>query len=131
MSEDIVIKDDFMYNYVGVIDKIMHIKKPYIEYILRKKQYPNGVYRLRNDTRLTPYKVEIVSSRKILWLQITNELAREILGTHSPPIYGSYLRDLRKYLSRHDLSYSNQPYLYIHKIKHLPYSVQTTIYEMQ
>jgi len=125
----ITIRDDAMYGYTDVIDKIMHKVEPYIDILIRKKRFENGIYRIRNgyDNRLTPYKIEIFDSKKILWLNINNELAKAILGTDKPPIYGNYLRDLRKYLGRHDLSFVNVPIVYIHNIKHLPVKVQTKL----
>lgn len=125
----ITIKDDAMYGYVNVIDKVMHKKQPYIDVLIRKKQFENGVYRIKNgyDNKLTPYRIEVLDSTKMLWLNINNDLAKSILGTDQPPIYGNYVRDLRKYLGRHDLSYTNIPILYIHYIKHLPTKVQSKL----
>jgi len=122
----LVIREDYMYGYSDVIEKIMHLKEPYIDFLLRRKQFENGTYRIRDgrNNRLTQYYVNITDSKKIMWITMSLDMAKNILGTDKPPVYGNYLRDLRKYLGRHDLSYVTSPFLYLHKLEHVPIIVQ-------
>ena len=111
--------DDFIYGYTDVIEKVMHRREPFINMFLRRKQYPPAQYRIRNGftKRMTQDEIKILSNEAVLWVNITSNQARDILGTDKPSQHsstGNYLIDLRKYLGRHDLSYANSPVMYLH-----------------
>ena len=121
----IVVKDDAIYGYVDVIDKIMHRKTPYIKILLRRKAFEPGVYRIKNGqtNRLTQDEIKVLNIEPVMWISLTNEQCKEILGIDNDEKllkdYGTYLRVLRKYFSRHDMSYQNQPIMYLHHIEHI------------
>jgi hypothetical protein len=134
MSDDeehiIVIKDDGVYGYIDVIDKMMHRKSPFIDRIVRRKEFKLGTYRIRNGLtkRITQDEIEIIQVKKIMWIKLTNDEAREILGIdHDEQLlkdYHGYLIALRKYWSRHDMSFMNHPYMYDHFIRPIPKPIQ-------
>jgi hypothetical protein len=125
----ITIREDSIFNYTDTIDKICMRKTPFITKLIRIKPFEPGKYKIRNGQtrRLTGDILEILDNQKILWIQLTSEDAKEILGADEPPIYGNYLRDLRKYWSRHEMSYQNHPIMWLHHIKGMPRPVQHKI----
>jgi hypothetical protein len=122
----ITLKDDSIYGYENVIDKVMRRKEPHIIYILRRKQFEIGTYRIRNGQtkRLTEDEINIIGWKQVMWLNITNEEAKEILGTDKSPIFGNYTRDLRKYFSKHEMSFMNLPFLFQHIVNPVDKPVQ-------
>jgi hypothetical protein len=124
------VRDDSIYGYTDVIDKICHRRFPYIELLLRRRAFTPGRYRIRNGftKRLTDDEVDIVSCEQVLWIQLTNEQAQQILGTDKPPIFGNYVRDLRRYFSKHDMAYANAPVMNLHVLRHVKKPVQTTVW---
>src|ERR1700680_4461145 len=75
--------DDFIYGYTDVIEKVMHRREPFINMFLRRKQYPPAQYRIRNGftKRMTQDEIKILSNEAVLWVNITSNQARDILGT--------------------------------------------------
>jgi hypothetical protein len=126
----ITVKDDVIYGYEDVIDKIMYRKKPYIEVLLRRKAFEPGIYRIRdgNTKKLTHDEINIIESEKIMWIHLTNEQAKTILGTDQKPIFKTYLWDLRRYFSRHEMSYMNIPEMYLHQISPIIKPVQEKLF---
>jgi hypothetical protein len=125
----ITIRENPLYSYTNVIEKIQQGK---ITKIVRRKEYPLGKYRLRKQfsekhVKLLDEHIEITSSRKILWMKISNEEAREILGAENKPIFGSYLNDLRKYWEKSFMSYGNIPYVWIMEFTYIKKPVQTKL----
>ena len=128
----ISIRDNPLYNYDHVIEKLTHKEQPYITKIARRRQFPNGVYRLKkqlNERRgkLLDEHIVILNSKKVLWIQMTNEEAQQILGASNKPIFGTYLNDWRRYMSRHDMAFGNIPFIYIHEIEYVKKPVQTKL----
>lgn len=128
----ITIREDSIYNYSDVLDKICRRKQPYITKLLRGRQFPNGVYKIRDERikRMTPERLEILNSERVMWLKLTNEQAREILGTDEPPleIYKNYLRQLKALLKRHEHAFMNHPLMYLHEIQYIPRPIQQTVW---
>jgi hypothetical protein len=122
----IAIRENPLYNYENVIEKIISGK---ITKLLRRKQFQNGKYRLKKQFsdkhfKLTPEYINILNSTKVMWIKLTSEEAKVILGTDNPPIIHNYLTDLRGYLGKHDLAMYNTPYLYLHTIEYIKRPVQ-------
>ena len=125
----ITIRENPLYGYSNVLEKIQSSK---IKYLVRRQEYPVGIYRLKKQlsdkhTKTLDEHVEVVSTRRILWLKLTNEDAKEILGTDGQPLYGTYLADLRKYWSRSFMAHDNVPYVWIMEIKYIKKPVQITL----
>lgn len=133
-EEDFVItlKDDYIFGYVNVIDKVMHRKQPYIIELLRRKSFPLGTYRIRNGLtkKITHDEIKIIDVKKIMWISLSNDEAKNILGVDDDPQllkdYGTYLRCLRKYLGKHDLAFMNHPVLFLHFVIPIDKPVQQT-----
>jgi hypothetical protein len=126
----IVIREDAVYNYEHVIDKICGYKQPKIDLLLRIKPFENGIYRIRDERtkKLTPEKIEIFSNKKVLWIQLTNDQAKAILGTDKAPLFGTYLRDLKQYLKRHEHAYQNHPIMFLHNIRYITRPQQDSLW---
>jgi hypothetical protein len=126
----ITIRDDSIYGYTDVIDKICHRRFPHINLLLRRRAFTPGRYRIRNGftKRLTDEEIEIMSCEQVLWIQLTNDQAQQILGSDKPPIFGNYLRDLRRYFSKHDMAYANAPVMNLHIIEHVKKPIQQTVW---
>ena len=126
----ITIKDDYIYGYVNVIEKIMHRKTPFINSLLRRKPFEFGDYRIRNGQtkRLTQDEIKITGWKRVMWLNLTNEEAKQVLGIDNDESllkdYGNYVRVLRKYFSKHEMSFMNIPFMYWHFICPIPKPVQ-------
>jgi hypothetical protein len=126
----ITIRDDALYGYNNIIDKIMHRKKPHVNILIRRKAFEPGIYRIRNGQtkRLTNDEIKIISNKRILWILLTNEEAKQILGIDNDENilkdYGAYVRALRKYFGRHEMAYQNHPYMFWHDIKPISKPVQ-------
>lgn len=134
MSEEkiINIRENPNFNYSHVVDKICRREEPFITKLARKRHFPNGIYRLRRELsnhhgKLLDEHIEITSSTRILWVKLTNEQARDILGTNNKPMSNSYLQDLRLYWSHSDMAFSNSPYMNIHEIEYIKRPIQRTL----
>lgn len=125
----ITIKENPLYNYTNVIDKI---KTNIITKLVRKQQYPNTRYRLRREISKGHYKftdeyVDVINSYQILWIKLTEQEAKEILGATDPPIFKNYLIDLRKYWGRSFMSYGNVPMVWILEIEYVKKPIQKVL----
>jgi hypothetical protein len=130
----ISIRENPLYNYSDVVEKICHKKTPYINKLARRKQFQNGIYRLKKQlterhSKLLNEHIEILGCKKILWIKMSNEEAKQILGTDLPPIFNSYLNDLRRYWGRHEMALYNLPYIFVHDIEYVKRPVQTKLYD--
>lgn len=131
MTDDKIlsIKEMPLFNYENPIQKIIEGK---ITKLCRRHHFENGIYRLRkqiNDKngKLLNEHIEIVSSEKVLYVQISNQLAKEILGATGKPLYGTYTTDLYKLLAKTDLAYVKTPYVYVHEFEYVKKPVQMTL----
>ena len=129
--KEIAIREQPLYNYVNVVEKIQSGK---IVKLIRRHQFEPGRYRLKkvfSDKRekLLDEYIDVISSRKVMWIKLTNDEAKAILGTDLPPVYPTYVRDLREYLGKHDLAFINTPYLYVHDIQYVKKPKQTKLEE--
>ena len=125
----ITIRENPMYNVEFVLEKI---QKGVITKLARRHKFEPGIYRLKKElnnkkTKLLDEHIVVKSVKKVLWITLTNDEAKEILGTDKPPLFGSYLHDLRKYWSRHDMAMQNVPYIYLHEISYVKKPVQTKL----
>lgn len=129
----IEIREDGIFNFSDVIDKIAGRKQPKITQLLRGKGLEPGVYKIRDGRtkKLTGEKLEILTWEKVLWIQLKNEQAQAILGTEKPPLFGTYLHDLRRYFGRHEMAYFNRPIMYLHNIRYIPRPVQHNLDGME
>jgi len=129
----ITIKDDFIFGYVNVIDKVMHRKTPYIIHLLKRKEFQPGRYRIRNGQtkRLTQDEFNVIKVDKIMWITLTQDESKGILGIENDDQiikdYKSYLRCLRMYFSKHDMSFVNHPFMYLHTIEPIEKPIQQTL----
>jgi hypothetical protein len=125
----ITVREDSIYGYTEVLDKICHRKEPVITKLLRRKPFEPGIYKIRDGriNRMTPERLEILSSEKVMWIKLTNDLAKQILGTNSEPLYGNYVRDLQMLLKRHENSFINHPIMFLHEIKYVPRAIQRSV----
>ena len=129
MTEDektISIRENPLYNYEHVVQKIISGK---ITKLVRRKQFENGTYRLKKQfsekhSKLLDEYIIITNSKKILWVTLSNDQAQDILGATNPPIFYSYLNDLRMYWSKHEMSLYNLPYMWLHEIEYVRKPVQ-------
>ncbi len=128
MTEEqfITIKELPMYNYSNVLEKI---QQGIITKIARRTKYENGIYRLRKEISTKHHKllnehVEITNSKKVLWLSLTNEEAKELLGNPDKSISSSYLNDLRGYWSKSFMAYGNTSYVWIMDFRYIKKPVQ-------
>jgi len=126
----ITIKDDAVYGYVDIIDKLMWRKKPNMHVLLRRKAFDLGTYRIRNGQtkRMTEDEITILDVQQVLWIKLSNEEAQQVLGTDQPPMYGGYLRDLRKYFGKHDMSFMNLPFMNWHTTAPVPRLMQEKLF---
>jgi hypothetical protein len=126
----IVVREDSVYGFDHVIDKMMHRSEPHINSMLRIKPFNAGVYRIRDGRtkKLTHDGIEITTNKPVGWMMLTNEEAKSLLGTSNPPIFGTYLRDLRRYFSRHEMAYMNHPVMFWHDFKPLPKPIQEKLF---
>lgn len=122
----IVIREDSVFNYVDIIDKICMRKTPFVTKLIRIKPFEPGKYKIRNGQtkRLTGDELEILSNVKILWIKLSNEEIKDIIGAEGPPVYGSYLTDWRQYMSKHEMAYQNHPFMFLHEIRGFPRPIQ-------
>lgn len=126
----IVIREDSIYGFENVIDKMMHRMEPHINSMLRVKAFEPGIYRIRDGRtkKLTHDAIDVITNKKVGWLMLSNEEARSLLGTNKNAIFGTYLRDLRKYFSRHELAYMNHPIMFWHDFKPIPKPIQEKLF---
>ena len=126
----IVIREDSIFNYEYVIDKMMHRREPHITAMLRIKPFEPGIYRIRDGRtkKLTQDAIEITSSKPVGWMLLTNEEAKALLGADKPPIFGTYIRDLRKYFSKHEMAYVNHPVMFWHEFNAIPKPIQEKLF---
>lgn len=126
----ITVRDDNVFGYKDVIDKIMHRKEPYVNLLLRKKEFPIGIYRIRNGQtkRLTEDEIQVLDIQKVMWLALTEEQVKNIMGVDRDVQllrdYKTYMRALRLYFNKHEMAFSNHPIMYLHTIKPIPRSIQ-------
>lgn len=128
-EQTISIRENALYNYDNVVQKIISGK---ITKLVRRKAFNLGTYRLKKifsekHTKLLDEHINILSVREILWIQLSNEESKEILGTDNQPIHGSYLRDLHAYWSKHELAMMNIPFLYLHDIQYVKKPIQKVL----
>ncbi|MHB8153840.1 MAG: hypothetical protein ACYDG3_12400 [Bacillati bacterium] len=126
----IVIREDSIYGFEHVIDKMMGREEPRITSMLRMKPFELGVYRIRDGRtkKLTHDGIEVTNSRPVGWMLLTNEEAKALLGTNNPPIFGTYIRDLRRYFGKHEMAYINHPVMFWHDFKPLPKPIQEKLF---
>jgi hypothetical protein len=128
----ISIKENPLYNYQDVIEKICQRKEPHITKIAKRKPFPEGIYRLQRQLSDKHYKrldehVEILNHYKVMWLKMDEQEAKAILGTDKPPIFHTYLSDLRRYWAKGDMAMYNLNYMFVHNIKYIKKPVQTRL----
>lgn len=129
----ITIRDDGIFNYSDVMDKIAGRKQPQITQLLRGKPFNPGVYKVRDGRtkRMTGERIEILTWERILWIKLSNQQAQSLLGTDKAPIFGTYIRDLRRYFGRHEMAYANRPIMYLHTVRYLPRPVQHNLKDLE
>jgi len=144
----ISISDDISVNYVNVINKITHRAKPHIDVILRqrnfylhadgtpitdssplaeKEELPKRKIRNAMTRKLTGDELYITGSKLVQWIFLTDEEIQLIFGTTSQPRFGTYTRDMARYVKTHFGAYTNPVYLWLNYTKPVKRSVQTNL----
>lgn len=136
--EIINISDEPMVKHTDVIDKIMHRKTPYIDYIVRRnnmflhadktpvtlenplQENEHVIRKIRDKSRrkMTGDEIEIISSRQVYVAAFgvdpeLKALVQNILGNDKEPRSGTYIHDLHIWLKTYYGAFYHPTQVYI------------------